>query len=56
MSLLVVILLLPALFGGRVEATFKFETTAQCRKFYRQIEKFTVRHEVVQPCPAEETK
>lgn len=54
MSVLAIVLLLPAMFGGRIEATFHFETKAKCERFYSQIKSYTVRHEVKILCTDEE--
>ena len=52
MTVLILVLFLGAEFGGTVNpAQFTFGSEVECRTFYRQVQKFTVKHEVVQACP-----
>jgi hypothetical protein len=53
MTVLVLTLWLSVVFGGRVDATLTFETMEACKRFVLNLEKFTVKHTIWEPCHAD---
>ena len=50
MITLILILHLSPLFGGEIHATLTYPTVEACEATVKQLEKFTVRYEVVKSC------